>query len=95
MYQSIVLLLVYPGESKVLPYFVCWKHNSAAPDAFAEFVKLNNFIGPWDAKLAWYFVSAIYQIFSMAWSMASKNYGFRSTCFYPIVKFLANQTKFL
>ena len=40
----------YLGESKVLQYFSNMRHNLAAPDTFAEVVKVVNHSGLWDAK---------------------------------------------
>ena len=44
----------YLGVLKVLPYFANVGHNSAAPDVFAEFMKVKNHSEQYDTELAWY-----------------------------------------
>ena len=67
------------SESKVLQYFDKVKNNSAALDAFAEVMKMMNYTGLWNAKLAWYSQSVTPRFCLSDLERGHGIYGFRST----------------
>ena len=88
----VCVYVCYQVESKVLQYFCNMRHNLAAPDTFADFVKVTNHLGLGDAKLAWYSPSTTC-FYNLKFSLGI--FSFRTTWPSLIITALANKEKFL
>ena len=74
-----IYIYIYSSESKVLQYFGSMRHNSIAPDVFANVVKLTNNTELSDAELVWYSPSATCRICLFSLKHSFWIYGFKST----------------